>query len=99
MTSESHRMRTPRSAAWHCVLLAYCISESHKWRDWFAKHPEALAVKLDIAQATNAMLLVQHIVAVDLRYAERLLGQPVTPYEKLPTNAAELFQVADDAFA
>jgi uncharacterized damage-inducible protein DinB len=80
-------------------LLAYARSESHKWRDWFQKNPAALEVKLDIAQATSAALLVQHIVAVDLRYAERLLGEQVTPYEKLPTDAKGIFAVADTAFA
>ena len=80
-------------------LLAYCESESHKWRDWFAKNPAATEVKLDIAQATSAGLLVQHIVAVDLRYAERLLGQPVTDYKDLPTDAAGIFPVHDKAFA
>ena len=80
-------------------LLAYCESESRKWRAWFAKNPAALDVKLDIAQATSAALLVQHIVAVDLRYAERLLGDPVTDYKDLPTDAAGLFPVHDKAFA
>ena len=80
-------------------VLAYSQSESRKWREWLAKNPAALGVKLEIAQATSAALLVQHIVAVDLRYAERLLGEPVTPYEKLPTDAAGLFAVADSAFA
>lgn len=80
-------------------LLAYCGSESHKWRDWFAKNPTALKVKTDIAQATTAAQLVQHIVAVDLRYAQRLLGEPVTPYDSLPTDAESLFKIADDAFA
>ena len=80
-------------------LLAYCESESHKWRDWFVKNPAALDVKVDIAQATSAALLVQHIVAVDLRYAERLLGDPVTDYKDLPKDAAGLFPVHDKAFA
>src|ERR1043166_4405492 len=80
-------------------LLAYCESESHKWRDWFQKNPAALEVKLDIAQATSATLLVQHIIAVDLRYAERLLGEPVTDYKDLPTNAAGLFPIHDTACA
>lgn len=34
-----------------------------------------------------------------LRYAERLLGEPVTPYEELPTDAKRIFAVADTAFA
>ncbi len=80
-------------------LLAYCESESHKWRDWFQKNPAALEVKTDIAQATSAAVLLQHIVAVDLRYAQRLLGEPVTDYKALPTDAVSLFKIADEAFA
>jgi uncharacterized damage-inducible protein DinB len=80
-------------------LLAYCESESHKWQAWFIKNPASLQVKLDIAQASSAAFLVQHIVAVDLRYAERLLGEPVTDYKDLPTDAAGLFPIHDKAFA
>src|SRR4051812_40748051 len=80
-------------------LLAYCESESHKWRAWLQKNPGALEVKLDIAQATSAALLVQHIVAVDLRYAERLSGEPVTDYKDLPASAQGLFPIHDKAFA
>ncbi len=80
-------------------LLAYCEVESHRWRDWFQKNPAALEVKTDIAQTTNAALLVQHIIAVDLRYSQRLLGEPVTDYSALPTDAPSLFKIADEAFA
>ena len=80
-------------------LLGYVEGECRKWRDWLAKNPAALAVELDIAQATNATLLIQHIVAVYLRYAERLLAEPVTPYEKLTKDAAALFAVSNIAFA
>jgi uncharacterized damage-inducible protein DinB len=80
-------------------LLGYCESESHKWRAWFQKNPAALDVELDIAQATSAALLVQHIVAVDLRYAERLNDEPVTDYKDLPTDAAGLFPIHDKAFS
>src|SRR5438105_13696523 len=79
-------------------LLAYVEEESNLWRQWFAKNPVALDVELHVAQATSAALLVQHIVAVDLRYAERLLGETVTPYEKLPTDAPALFEIGDTAF-
>ncbi|MCU1283705.1 MAG: DinB family protein [Acidobacteriales bacterium] len=79
-------------------LLAYTEGETRKWRDWFARNPAALDVKLDIAQATDARTLVQHIVIVDLRYAERLLGEEVTAYENVTTDAVTLFATADRAF-
>jgi uncharacterized damage-inducible protein DinB len=39
-----------------------------------------------------------HIVAVELRYAERLLEEPVTDYDRLPTGSVlELFSTSDQA--
>jgi uncharacterized damage-inducible protein DinB len=34
-----------------------------------------------------------------LRYGERLLAEPVTPYEELPRDASGIFAVADKAFS
>src|SRR5438132_729093 len=80
-------------------LLSYAEGETERWRKWFVNNPGALQVKVEIAQAATAESVLQHIVAVDLRYAERLMGEPVTPYEELPTDAASLFNIADEAFA
>jgi uncharacterized damage-inducible protein DinB len=79
-------------------LLAYAENESRLWQKWFLQNPDALDVKLDIAQAKDARNLVVHIIAVDLRYAERLLGEPVTAYEDMPSDIKELFAIADRAF-
>jgi uncharacterized damage-inducible protein DinB len=81
-------------------LLAYCEEESQNWRRWLAANPNALTTPLNnVALASDALELVLHIVAVDLRYSERLLDQPVTPYEQLPKDAAQLFVIHDRAFA
>jgi uncharacterized damage-inducible protein DinB len=79
-------------------MLAYAEGESNRWRDWFQKNPAAMNVKIDIAQAADVRHLVQHIVAVDQRYAERLLGEEVTPYEKISTEPTEMFQTAGRSF-
>jgi uncharacterized damage-inducible protein DinB len=79
-------------------LLAYAENESHRWQKWFQENPSALDVPLDIAQGKDARNLVLHIVAVDLRYAERLLGEEVTPYENFPSDVAILFETGDRAF-
>ncbi|MCU1308207.1 MAG: hypothetical protein JWN45_2902 [Acidobacteriaceae bacterium] len=79
-------------------LLAYAENESRHWQKWFQENPAALDVKLDIAQAKDVRNLVLHIVAVDTRYAERLLGEEVSPYEKFPTEVTALFDSADRAF-
>src|SRR5713101_2460454 len=79
-------------------LLSYTENETRRWPKWFQENPAALDVSLDIAQAKDARNLVLHIVAVDLRYAERLLGEEVTPYENFPSDIAVLFETADRAF-
>jgi uncharacterized damage-inducible protein DinB len=50
----------------------------------------------DIAGAKNVREVVLHILAVDLRYSERLLGKdPVTDYTELPIGSVdELFSTA-----
>ena len=67
-------------------------SEVLQWADetatkWFAlmeEHPAILALPCDIMNVQSVAQLMQHIVAVELRYAERLTGQEVTPYEQVP---------------
>src|SRR5436305_13877881 len=78
-------------------LLQYTESEYSHWREWFKKNPAALEVKTDIAETSNVRQLVLHIVAVDLRYAERLLGEDVTTYDKIPNSCEGLFGTADVA--
>jgi uncharacterized damage-inducible protein DinB len=76
-------------------LLDYSSEETNHWRDWFRKNPKALDLPCDIAGAKTVREVVLHIVAVQMRYAERLLNQPITEYEELASsNAEELFALA-----
>src|SRR5260370_20960052 len=76
-------------------LLDYASEETNHWRDWFKKNPPALDVATDIAGAKNVREVVLHIVAVQMRYAERLLNLPITEYESLNSKTAgELFVLA-----
>ena len=70
-------------------LLDYCAEESNHWRDFFKKHPDALDVPCDIAGTKTVREVVLHIVAVQMRYAERLLNMPITEYESLTARLAE----------
>jgi uncharacterized damage-inducible protein DinB len=79
---------------WICANVA----ETRRWHDWFRRNPAALDVSLDIAQTKRVRELVLHIVAVDLRYAERLCGKEVTPYEQMPQDVEELFALAQSNF-
>jgi len=68
------------------------------WRRLLAAHPEILALPCDVAHTTTVAQLFQHIVAVELRYAERILGQPETDYSVIPYASAEtIFDTHDRA--
>ena len=70
-------------------LLDYAAEESNHWRDFFKQHPNALDVPCDIAGTKNVREVVLHIVAVQMRYAERLLNMPITEYESLAARLAQ----------
>jgi len=64
-------------------LLAANQAETRNWRKWFDGQPASvLDVALSIASTKNVREFLLHIFAVELRYAERLQGLPVTAYEK-----------------
>jgi uncharacterized damage-inducible protein DinB len=62
-------------------LLDYSAEETRRWSDFFSKNPAALDLASDIAGTKNVREVVIHIVAVQARYAERLLNLPLSEYE------------------
>jgi len=80
-------------------LLAANEAEARKWRKWFDGQPASvLDVPLSIALARNVREFLLHILAVELRYAERLRGLPITAYETLSAGSvADLFGVGEKA--
>src|SRR6516162_10919799 len=80
-------------------LLAANEAQTGQWRRWFDGQPASvLDVPLSIALANNVREFLLHIFAVELRYAERLQGLPVTAYETLPTGSiADLFGMGEKA--
>jgi len=80
-------------------LLDYCAEETSQWREWFTKNPAAADVATDIAGTRNVREVVLHIAAVQMRYAERLLGLPITEYDAFSGKSTEdLFVVAQKSF-
>jgi uncharacterized damage-inducible protein DinB len=76
----------------------YAEAETRRWRGFFQQQPDALDVKVDIAGARDISSLIQHVFAVELRYAERLEGAAVTPYEELPSRSLdEIFGIGETA--
>ncbi len=76
-------------------LLDHSSEETNRWRDWFDKNPVVLDLACDIAGGKTVRDVVLHIVAVQMRYAERLRNQHVTEYAELASKpASELFALA-----
>jgi uncharacterized damage-inducible protein DinB len=77
-------------------LLDYSAEETRRWGDFFNKNPAALNLNVDIAEAKSVREVVIHVVAVQARYAERLLNLPVSDYGKYdPMSTAQLFAAAE----
>ena len=70
-------------------LLAWLEKTSSRWRELIATHPAILALPCDVAGTKSAAGLLQHIVAVELRYAERLAGLPASDYATIPYDSAD----------
>ncbi len=81
------------------TLIEYLEEESERWQQWFAQQsPKALEITVGVDDLATVRDLVMHISIVELRYAERLLGEPITPYERFLTASLEaLFEVGKDA--
>lgn len=81
-------------------LLAWLEHTTTCWREFLAAHPEALDLPCDVRESSRVADLLRHIVAVELRYAERLAGLPATSYDDLPCDTVEaVFAVHDRAMA
>jgi uncharacterized damage-inducible protein DinB len=70
-------------------LLAWLETTSTRWRKLLTAHPELLAAPCDIMNCATVAQLLQHIIAVELRYAEQLTGQPPTDYVDIPYDSVE----------
>jgi uncharacterized damage-inducible protein DinB len=81
-------------------LLAWTEKTSSGWRNLLTRHPEILAMPCDINGVKTVAELMQHIVAVELRWVERLAHLPETSYEQVPFDSVEsLYATHDRAVA
>jgi uncharacterized damage-inducible protein DinB len=70
-------------------ILAWLERTSTGWKDLIIAHPELLAFPCDVMGVSTVAGLLQHIVAVELRYAEQLNGLPPTDYAAIPFDSAD----------
>ncbi|HEX9937648.1 MAG TPA: DinB family protein [Longimicrobium sp.] len=80
-------------------LMAYTDGETRRWEAWFRQAgPSALDVSLGEGRWNRVGELVYHVFMVERRYAERLLGEPVSPYaDPPPRSLDEIFAVYPEA--
>lgn len=80
-------------------MLAANEAETERWLKWFQRQSSGtLDLPTDIAGTGTVRHLLQHIFAVELRYAERLLDRETTSYESLNIfTLNDLFSIGERA--
>lgn len=74
-------------------LLAWNDTTFTKWMELIERHPEVMAVHCDVYGVSNIAELLHHIAAVELRYAQRLMGEQEAAYDEVPVSV-EGFRLA-----
>ncbi len=81
-------------------LLKWNDLTARKWRDFVTANPALLAVPCDIRDSTTVGQTLQHIVAVELRYAQRLAALPESDYADVKYGSGdEILATHDQAMA
>jgi uncharacterized damage-inducible protein DinB len=65
-------------------LIAWNDITAQRWHAFFSANPAALSLPCDIHDAATVAHFLQHIVAAQLRHAQRLAGQPIDDYAAIP---------------
>jgi uncharacterized damage-inducible protein DinB len=69
-------------------MMAWLETTSAKWKALIEANPQILTMPCDVMGVTTVAELLQHIVAVELRYAQQLSGQPPSEYSEIPFDSA-----------
>ena len=81
-------------------MFAWFEKTSANWRRLFESRPELLVIPCDVMDSCTVGGLMQHIVAVELRYAELIAGAPATDCAAIPIDSAlSIYAVHDRAVA
>jgi uncharacterized damage-inducible protein DinB len=76
--------------------LKWFETTSTNWRKLLTADPDILSISCDIANSVTVAQLLQHIVAVELRYAERIARLPETDYDKVPFGSVDAIFATHD---
>ncbi|HEX4651125.1 MAG TPA: DinB family protein [Granulicella sp.] len=81
-------------------LIAWNDTTARRWHAFFSANPAALALPCDIhATPTDPHTVahfLQHIVAAQLRHAQRLAGQLIDDYDAIPGLTPDDFLISHD---
>ncbi len=77
-------------------LVAWNDATAQHWRDFIHANPPIFALLCDIRNGKTVADTLQHIVAVELRYAQRLAGLPESPYEEIPKKSIDSLMTAHE---
>jgi uncharacterized damage-inducible protein DinB len=81
-------------------LVAWVEQTTTGWRGLIAQHPQILDLPCDVRESKSVAELLRHIVAVELRYSERLHNLRETPYDSISFGSStEIFATHDRAMA
>jgi uncharacterized damage-inducible protein DinB len=69
-------------------VMAWLETTSAKWRALIEEHPEILGFPCDVMGVSTVGGLLQHIVAVEQRFADQLSGLPPTDYSQIAFDSA-----------
>src|SRR5271167_569910 len=92
-------MPTSKPGIEFATLLRYTDAETRRWQTWLAARPPAvLDEPMGEGRLATLRGVLVHIFAVELRYAQRLLGEPASSYESLPQGSlTEIFAIGIEA--
>jgi uncharacterized damage-inducible protein DinB len=80
-------------------ILRWWTITSDNWRRLLSEHPQLLTVPCDVAGTKSLAELLQHIVAVELRYAERLADLHPSDYASIPFDSVDAIFATHDRAA
>lgn len=71
-------------------LLAYTDGETERWFAWLrGQDPAVLEIRMGEGVRETVRDVIGHVIGVELRYAERLQGLPVTEFEAMDTSSLD----------
>lgn len=73
-------------------LIDYTEWQRARWRDWFHERPEALALSTGDhgdGRFSTVGSVVKHIFSAELRYVQRLTGEPLADLAGFPADDVE----------